>query len=64
MTGDMFRNSYGVEFQASALLKLYPSIRRPNNDNTAFELPFNVHDSWNSLRIYLGNEFPEKAPST
>ncbi len=31
----------------------FPSIRRPNNDDTVFELLFEINKQYNTLRIFI-----------
>ena len=50
--------------QIKELRTTFPSIRRPNNDDTNFELLFEVGRIYSSLRIYLLPDFPIAKPGT
>jgi hypothetical protein len=40
----------------------FPSLRRPNNDDTLYEIRFLVENQHNALRIAIPNEFPSVKP--
>ena len=40
----------------------FPSIRRPNNDNSMFELLFEVNKQYVTLRIFILADFPTSRP--
>lgn len=40
----------------------FPSIRRPNNDDTVYELLFEVNRQFSTLRIYIPTEYPVERP--
>ena len=44
------------------LTTTFPSIRRPNNDDTAFEIKFLVEDQYSVLKIYIPSDFPQTRP--
>ena len=41
----------------------FPSLRRPNNDDTVFEIMFELNRQYHTLRVYLSAEFPASRPS-
>jgi hypothetical protein len=44
------------------LKSTFPSIRRPNNDDSLFEIKFLVDAQYSSLRIYIPSDFPLTRP--
>jgi hypothetical protein len=44
------------------LKQVFPSIRRPNNDDTLFEIKFVVNNQYSSLRIFIPADFPHTRP--
>jgi hypothetical protein len=44
------------------LAACFPSIRRPNNDDSSFELAFEADRKLNTLRIWLPSDFPSNKP--
>jgi len=40
----------------------FPSIRRPNNDDTVYELLFEVNSQYNTLRMFFAADFPASRP--
>jgi len=40
------------------LKAIFPSIRRPNNDDSLFEIKFVVDSKYSSLRIFIPPDFP------
>ena len=40
----------------------FPSVRRPNNDDHLFEIPFVVGGQYSSLRIFIPTDFPQTRP--
>lgn len=50
------------EKQIKQLKNAFPSIRRPNNDDTVFEIRFVVQNQYNSLRIFTPIDFPQTRP--
>lgn len=50
------------EKQIKALQAAFPSLRRPNNDDTLFELKFVVDGLYSSLRVYIPADFPLTRP--
>ena len=44
------------------LRSAFPSIRRPNNDNSMFELLFEVNKQYITLRIFISADFPTSRP--
>ena len=48
--------------QIRDLKSVFPSIRRPNNDDTLFELKFVVDNQYSSLRIFIPADFPMTRP--
>jgi hypothetical protein len=51
------------EKQIKSLKYAFPSIRKPNNDDTLFEIRFNVETQVCSLRVAIPNDFPISKPS-
>jgi hypothetical protein len=41
----------------------FPSLRRPNNDDTVFEIMFELNRQYHTLRVYLSPDFPASRPS-
>ena len=50
------------EKQIKDLRTTFRSIRRPNNDDSVFEILFEVDRMHNTLRIYLLPDFPTSKP--
>jgi hypothetical protein len=50
------------EKQIKMLKNAFPSIRRPNNDDSLFELRFTVDNQYNSLRAFIPDDFPNMRP--
>jgi hypothetical protein len=48
--------------QIKDLKQVFPSIRRPNNDDTLFEIKFVVDNQYSSLRIFIPADFPVSRP--
>lgn len=48
--------------QLRELKTVFPSIRRPNNDDTLFSVQFSVDNRYNSLRIFIPSDFPNVRP--
>jgi hypothetical protein len=48
--------------QINELMVAFPSIRRPNNDDSLFEILFNVGGTFSTLRIYIPHDFPVSRP--
>jgi hypothetical protein len=48
--------------QVAELLACFPSIRRPTNDDSSFELTFEIERKMNTLRIWLPSDFPANKP--
>ena len=46
------------EKQIRSLKSAFPSIRRPNNDDSLFEMKFVVDGIYSSLRIHIPADFP------
>jgi hypothetical protein len=44
------------------LTAAFPSIRRPNSDDSLFEILFNVAGTFSTLRIYIPHDFPVSRP--
>jgi hypothetical protein len=38
-------------------------LRRPNNDDTVFEIMFELNRQYHTLRVYLSPDFPASRPS-
>jgi hypothetical protein len=55
-----------IESERSKLINqltaTFPSIRRPNNDESMFEIKFLVDAQYSSLRIYIPSDFPQTRP--
>jgi hypothetical protein len=41
----------------------FPNIRKPYNDDSAFEVLFQVDQLWYTLKIFLTGDFPVSKPS-
>lgn len=50
------------ERQIRELKAVFPSIRRPNNDDNLFEIKFVVNTQYSSLRIFIPADFPNTRP--
>lgn len=50
------------EKQIKELKAVFPSIRRPNNDDNLFEIKFVVDNKYSSLRIFIPPDFPSIRP--
>lgn len=50
------------EKQIKELKAVFPSVRRPNNDDNVFEIKFVVDNQYSSLRIILPSDFPLTRP--
>lgn len=50
------------EKQIKELKQVFPSIRRPNNDDNLFEIKFVVNNQYSSLRIFIPADFPNTRP--
>lgn len=48
--------------QIRELTSAFPSIKRPNQDDNLFEIIFEIDRKYNTLRIYLPNDFPTTKP--
>lgn len=48
--------------QIKALKAIFPSLRRPNNDDDLFEIRFVVDNQYSSLRIFIPVDFPSTRP--
>jgi hypothetical protein len=48
--------------QIRELCATFPSIRRPQNDDTLFEMLFDVNRVYSTLRIYIHADFPNSKP--
>ena len=44
------------------LSSAFPTIRRPNSDDSLFEILFNVGGVFSTLRIYIPFDFPTTRP--
>lgn len=44
------------------LVACFPSIRRPNNDDSSFEFSFEIDRNLNTLRVWLPSDFPSTKP--
>ena len=55
----------GAEVKDRMLRELrsaFPSLRRPNNDDTVYELLFEVDQKYNTLRVFFSPDFPASRP--
>lgn len=52
------------ERQLKLLKNAFPSIRRPQNDDTLFEIRFMVDSQSFALRIFIPSDFPTMRPGT
>jgi hypothetical protein len=50
------------EKQVKELKQVFPSIRRPNNDDNLFEIKFVVNNQYSSLRVFIPADFPSTRP--
>ncbi len=50
------------ERQIRELKAVFPSIRRPNNDDNLFEIKFVVNTQYSSLRVFIPADFPNTRP--
>jgi hypothetical protein len=50
------------EKQIKQLKGAFPSLRRPNNDDSMFEFRFTVNSEYNTLRVTLPPDFPSSKP--
>lgn len=50
------------ERQIKELKQVFPSIRRPNNDDNLFEIKFVVNNQYSSLRVFIPSDFPNTRP--
>lgn len=50
------------EKQIKELKQVFPSIRRPNNDENLFEIKFVVNNQYSSLRVFIPADFPSTRP--
>ena len=50
------------EKQIKELKQVFPSIRRPNNDDNLFEIKFVVNNQYSSLRVFIPGDFPSTRP--
>lgn len=50
------------EKQIRELKAVFPSIRRPNNDDNLFEIKFVVNTQYSSLRVFIPADFPNTRP--
>jgi len=50
------------ERQVKELKLVFPSIRRPNNDDNLFEIKFVVNNQYSSLRVFIPSDFPNTRP--
>jgi hypothetical protein len=50
--------------QVKDLKSVFPSIRRPNNDDSLFEIKFVVDNQYSSLRVFIPADFPSTRPGT
>lgn len=50
------------EKQLKQLKYAFPSIRRPNNDDSLFEIRFLVENTHHALRIAIPSDFPTSRP--
>mmetsp|Transcript_30100 Transcript_30100/g.66623 ORF Transcript_30100/g.66623 Transcript_30100/m.66623 type:complete len:367 (-) Transcript_30100:107-1207(-) len=48
--------------QVKDLKSVFPSIRRPNNDDSLFEIKFVVDNQYSSLRVFIPADFPSTRP--
>ena len=48
--------------QIADLKASFPSIKQPNNDDSSFELSFELDRQYNTLRIWLPSDFPSNKP--
>lgn len=55
-------NSGDRDRQIKEFRTYYPTIRRPNNDDTVFEMLFEVDKKYSTLRIYILPDFPTSKP--
>jgi hypothetical protein len=44
------------------LKAVFPSVRRPNNDDSLFEIKFVVSNQYSSLRVFIPADFPTARP--
>lgn len=52
------------EKQLKHLKAAFPSMRRPNNDDTLYDLRFTVDNQYNSIRISIPEDFPQSRPGS
>ena len=50
------------ERQVKELKQVFPSVRRPNNDDNLFEIKFVVNNQYSSLRVFIPADFPNTRP--
>lgn len=64
-TADMFFKKKVDEGKAKQIRDLrssFPSLRRPHNDDSVFEMLFEVDKAYSTLRIYIHPDFPNSKP--
>lgn len=48
--------------QIKDLRSSFPSLRRPHNDDSVFDILFDVDKAYSTLRIYIHPDFPNSKP--